>query len=282
MAMGLKSKGWKLFTVDDPKIGRPMRANESWRDDGRSMVMWRQRNFMHVDMRYGGTVDVKKYSGVCTNSISGCNALAVMRINGSVTECFFGHSTADLTDYFVSRAVKYFDNDLQGCHAVLVENYSASSDSKADILINARLPASNFLVYTNTYRHGDQTFGVRFSDGLIGEVHVRKETSSLTEPTSSNDFVRGFNTVPDKKSEYQLLNIYEPFDIGNLYALIHAKEGGLPFVFAPEEQRSLIAEHGNRVLTKYLSGIRGESDFQDVKLLLKDVYRDFDFNCLKL
>ena len=289
MGMTTTDKGFRIFTVDRNEVGAPMRANEATRFDTRAMVMWRQRNFLYVDMRYGGTLDVNKYAGVCTDSISGCNALAIISIAGRVTSCFFSHSTADMTVDFAKRGVALLGEEtLKNYYAVLVENYT-SIDVKAiaDVLLKAGLPASRFLVYTNPYRKGDQTFGVRFSDGLIGEVHVREKTRALTAPIERNDFVMGFNTVPSAKSEFEQLAAYEPAS-GNVASQYVAMFGFISKDFFPDfiiwdatVQKQRLVEYGDKALKSYFERLRGNAELPLIKLFLKGAYKEYHFPSLQ-
>lgn len=289
MVMAYKDDGWRIFSVDDKAVGHPMRIEETERFDNRAMVMWRQRNFLHVDMHYGGTVDVEKYAGACTHSISGCNALVIARLQGRrVVECFFGHSVATATEAFAGMAVDLLGRNLSGHHAVLVENYdSANSKPKADILLKAGLPSKRLLVYTNPFRQGDQTFGIRFSDGLIGEVHVREETRTRTEPTRKNDFVKGFDTKPSTKSERQLLEVYRPYKGTDAYVMMFVKIarenifGDGLYVFDDRTQRERIAKQGDALIKDYLNRHRTDRELSTIKQILREAYGEFKFDSLK-
>jgi hypothetical protein len=239
-------------------------------------------------MRHGGTVDVSKYAGVCTSKISGCNALAIVRIDGGVKECFFSHSTADQTKEFAEQAVAILKNDLSQYHAVLIENYgSADSSPKANVLLAAKLPPAQLLVYTNPFRQGDQTFGVRFSDGLIGEVHVREQTRSLTEPIARNQFLVGFDTVPPQKSELELLTVYDPNELADQYVMMFSlldkgETLGASNLVVREAtvQREHIVMHGEKILARYLQARRHDPQFQAIKKFLKVAYGDYKFRSL--
>jgi hypothetical protein len=289
MGMAYTDDGWRIFCVDDEAMGQPMRIEETTRFDNRAMAMWRQRNFLHVDMHYGGTVDAKKYAGACTTSISGCNALIIARLEGRrVVECFFGHSVATATEAFTRMAADLLGRNLAHHHAVLVENYtSANSKPKADILLKAGLPAKRLLVYTNPFRQGDQTFGIRFSDGLIGEVHVLAKTATRTEPTQRNDFVKGFDTKPSTKSERELLEIYKPYKGLDAYLMLFAKIdnqnmlGATLYTFDESLQRERIAKHGNALIKDYLARIRTDREFPNIKQILRTAYGEFKFESLR-
>jgi hypothetical protein len=165
-------------------------------------------------------------------------------------------------------------------------------------LLEARLPSAHLLVYTNplvqqTPVHlNPQTLGVRFSDGLIGEVHVKEKTRALTEPTERNQFLVGFNTNPSGVKEQSALNDLKPFattavfdqymmmfSILDKHELFKAEKNF--YVFDENTQKQRIRTHGETVLAKYLKARIHDPELQAIKQLLKGSYGEYGFKCLK-
>jgi len=194
-----------------------------------------------------------------------------------------------MTFEYTQRAVRILGGKLAGYHAVLVENYSsADSKDKAKILLDAGLPANNFMVYTNPYRSSNQTFGVRFSDGLFGEVHVREQTQALTETIAENDFLEGFNTVPPRKSQLQAIQVFEPYDLFNaylmLFSLLDDERSIEPDKIVCSDavvQKSRISEHGNKILRKFLAAVQRDPEIAQIRRALKLAYGTYGFSALR-
>lgn len=288
MGMNYTSGGWRVFVVDRAGLGAPMRMEEAARRDGKAISLWRMSNSLHVDMRYGGTVDVRKYRAVSTYAISGCHALAIVKLAGCVTECFFSHSTANITPYFAERGVGILGGDLRDHHAVLVENYMSPDSAKvARILIDAGLRPARLLVYTNPFKQADQTFALRFSDGLFGEVNVRSQTEKLTEPVARNKFLLGFNTNPKVKSPYEMLDYLKPAtnDTFNQYMTMFTHLAPEIYrdkwlIHEDEEKKQRMREHGNAAIGGYLQRLQQEPELVEIRLYLQRAYSEYHFSVL--
>lgn len=288
MGMSYTSGGWRVYTVDQDRIDRPMRFDENVRAAPGAISMWRPSGGVQVDMYYAGLIDVKKYTSVSTYGISGCNALAIVRLAGSVTTCWFGHSTCNMTEYFTHRAVGML-GALGDCHAVLVENSTRESKEVASILIDAGLPPARLLVYTNLNRRGDQTFGVRFSDGLFGEVNWRVKTEPVTRPRARNDFIQGygFDTKPETKTPYQMITYLNSDQtrqsqymtmFGHMDIEIYGDQW---FTTDEEVMGRRIREHGDRAVTSYLGRLKGHPEREQVRAYLQKAFADFQLSALR-
>ena len=132
-------------------------------------------------MYKGGIIDVKKYSGVCTGGLSGCQALLVAEVEKSaVVDCFFTHQLAGhiVKDDIITFVADNMNN-FKKCYAILIDNYSnAYEDKILPELKKKGMPYGKMRVYINKYKSGGQTFGMYFPKGIYGELLKENFTKS--------------------------------------------------------------------------------------------------------
>lgn len=282
MGIVYASGGWRLLTIESAEHGPPMRVDATVRDEPGSVWLTRGANGLRIDMDYGGTVDVNRFSGAYTQYISGCRALILVNTDGGgITRCFFSHARATHSTAHAERAVDILGS-LATFHAVLIDNYGA--DAKwIDVLVAGGLLPARLLVYTNRTRQSNQAFGVRFADGLCGEFDPFKETA--TEPASKNVFQQGFDTTPATMSALQMLLYQTQADTLlerylALFTYMDRDIFGAGWMADDPTMTQRITEHGNEAIASYLN----KADTAVVPLMrahLRQYYASYDFPVLR-